>query len=208
MHHKTGYCLDNVYIFSGSDIANAFSTSTPITALPKPFIENPASALDGEINGPFGIAFFAASAEKPTESACVLPSGLNELYVDASHSGPFVGTASDPFATIQDAVNAVTAPTVINVANGTYLENLDITTSDIHFRGAGQNTIIDGPADLAGVRPGDIIVSADGYKLATVSDLTRLLKQEFRVGQKIDVELFRDEGNEVVNLVLGERPTR
>ena len=71
-----------------------------------------------------------------------------------------------------------------------------------------QNAIIDGPADQAGIRPGDIVVSADGHKLAMVSDLTRLLKQEFRVGQEVDMEIFRDEGNEVVNLVLGERPRR
>ncbi|PKB72630.1 MAG: hypothetical protein BZY75_05985 [SAR202 cluster bacterium Io17-Chloro-G7] len=71
-----------------------------------------------------------------------------------------------------------------------------------------QDTIVDGPADQAGIRPGDIIVSADGHKLATVSDLTRLLKQEFRAGQDIDIEIFRDEGNELVTLELGERPRR
>lgn len=71
-----------------------------------------------------------------------------------------------------------------------------------------QNTIISGPADQAGIQPGDIVVSADGNKLATVSDLTRLLKQEFIVGQEIAIEIFRDEGNEFVNLVLGERPRR
>lgn len=71
-----------------------------------------------------------------------------------------------------------------------------------------QNTIIDGPADQAGIQPGEIVVSAAGHKLATVSDLTRLLKQDFRVGQEIDLELFRDEGNEIVTMTLGERPRR
>ncbi len=71
-----------------------------------------------------------------------------------------------------------------------------------------QNTIINGPAAEAGIRPGDIVVSADGHKLATVSDLTRLLKQEFKAGQEIDIEIFRDGGNKVVELVLGERPRR
>ena len=56
--------------------------------------------------------------------------------------------------------------------------------------------------------PGDIVVSADGVKLDTVSDLTRLLKQEFRVGQEIDIEIFQIEGNVTVKLALGERPRR
>ena len=71
-----------------------------------------------------------------------------------------------------------------------------------------QDTIVNGPAARAGIRPGDIVVAADGHKLATVSDLTRLLKQEFDVDQEIDIEIFRIEGNEVVKLVLGERPRR
>ena len=71
-----------------------------------------------------------------------------------------------------------------------------------------QNTVIDGPADRAGIRPGDIVLSADGNKVATVSDLIRLLKQEFRAGQEIDVELFRDGAVDTVKLELGERPTQ
>ena len=71
-----------------------------------------------------------------------------------------------------------------------------------------QNTLINGPADLAGIRPGDIVLSADSKKVAMVSDLTRLLKQEFRAGQEIDLELFRDGEVGTVKLVLGERPVQ
>ena len=71
-----------------------------------------------------------------------------------------------------------------------------------------QNTLIDGPADRAGILPGDVVLSADGNKVATVSDLTRLLKQEFRAGQAIDVELFREDGITVIQMVLGERPAQ
>ena len=71
-----------------------------------------------------------------------------------------------------------------------------------------QNTVINGPADRAGIRPGDIVLSADGNKVATVSDLTRLLKQEFRAGQQIDLELFREGKISTVKMVLGDRPTR
>ena len=68
--------------------------------------------------------------------------------------------------------------------------------------------VIDGPAYQAGIRPGDIVMSADSKKVATVSDLIRLLKQEFQAGQKIDVELFRDGEFATVNMVLGERPAQ
>ena len=68
--------------------------------------------------------------------------------------------------------------------------------------------VIDGPADRAGIRPGDIVTSADSKKVAVVSDLIRLLKQEFQAGQEIDVELFRDGEFATLNIVLGERPAQ
>ena len=71
-----------------------------------------------------------------------------------------------------------------------------------------QNTVVDGPADKVGIRPGDIVLSADGNKVATVSDLIRLLKQEFQADQEIDVELFRDGAATTVRMELGERPTQ
>ena len=71
-----------------------------------------------------------------------------------------------------------------------------------------QKTAIDSPADRAGIHPGDIVLSADGKKVATASDLIRLLKQEFRVGQEIDVELFRDGTIATVRMALGERPAQ
>ena len=69
-----------------------------------------------------------------------------------------------------------------------------------------QNTVIGSPADRAGIRPGDIVLSAGGNKVAMVSDLLRLLKQEFRAGQEIDLELFRDGEIDTVRMELGERP--
>jgi S1-C subfamily serine protease len=71
-----------------------------------------------------------------------------------------------------------------------------------------QNTVIDGPADRAGIRPNDIVLSADGQAVATVSDLTRLLKQRFQAGQEIEVELFRAGARETIRMTLGERPLR
>ena len=73
-----------------------------------------------------------------------------------------------------------------------------------------QNTVVDGPSDRAGIHPGDIVVNIDGHDIATVSDLTRLLKQEFKAGQEVEVEVFRvvdgQSSTKVLALELGERP--
>ena len=73
-----------------------------------------------------------------------------------------------------------------------------------------QNTLVDGPSDRAGIHPGDIVVKIDGHDIATVSDLTRLLKQEFKAGQEVEVEVFRvvdgQSSTKMLALKLGERP--
>ncbi|MCH7605845.1 MAG: trypsin-like peptidase domain-containing protein [Chloroflexi bacterium] len=71
-----------------------------------------------------------------------------------------------------------------------------------------QQVVRGGPSDNAGIRPGNIILSMGGRKVATVTDLTRLLRQEFSAGQEIKVEMFRGGSKEEVVLLLGERPTR
>ena len=73
-----------------------------------------------------------------------------------------------------------------------------------------QNTVVDGPSDRAGLEPGDIVVNMGGHDIATISDLTRLLKQEFSAGQELEVEVYRvvdgDGLREMLTLTLGERP--
>jgi S1-C subfamily serine protease len=71
-----------------------------------------------------------------------------------------------------------------------------------------QDVLPGGPSDRSGIRQGDIILSMDGNKVATVTDLTRLLRQKFTAGQKIDVELFRQGSTATLTLTLGERPSR
>ena len=63
-----------------------------------------------------------------------------------------------------------------------------------------------GPADRAGIRPNDIILSLAGQQVDSVRTLTQMLRQDFRVSQQIDVVLFRDQSTMVVTLTLGERP--
>ena len=68
--------------------------------------------------------------------------------------------------------------------------------------------LIDGPSDLAGIEPGDVILSVEGGKVATLDDLIRKLRQELKPGQEVSVEFFREGSTETVQLVLGERPAQ
>ena len=71
-----------------------------------------------------------------------------------------------------------------------------------------QDVLPGGPSDKSGIRQGDIILSMGGSKVATITDLTRLLRKEFAAGQDIEVELFREGSTQTLTLTLGERPSR
>ncbi len=72
------------------------------------------------------------------------------------------------------------------------------------------NSIIGGPADQAGIEPGDIVTEIGGYDVTTVSELLRMLKQEFKAGQEVEVRLYRTDTAETLtrSMVFGERPRR
>ncbi len=73
-----------------------------------------------------------------------------------------------------------------------------------------RDTVLNGPSHISGMIPGDILVNIAGHDIATITDLTRLLKQEFNAGQTVGVEIFRvvdGVGSRVMlDLTLGERP--
>ncbi len=68
------------------------------------------------------------------------------------------------------------------------------------------NLFQDGPSHQAGIQRGDIILSLDGHRVGTTRVLTRLLRQEFKPRQEIQVELFREGTKLTLPLVLKERP--
>lgn len=64
-----------------------------------------------------------------------------------------------------------------------------------------------GPADEAGIRAGDILVSLDGEPLASAEQLLAALRA-FNPGETVTAELIREGENSDVDIVLGERPVR
>jgi hypothetical protein len=51
------------------------------------------------------------------------------IFVDYSYSGPEVGTQTEPFSTLLEAINAIpTPPRTIRISGGTYPENIVINT--------------------------------------------------------------------------------
>jgi serine protease Do len=64
-----------------------------------------------------------------------------------------------------------------------------------------------GPAALAGIRPGDVIVSFNGQPVQTTADLARMVGAT-RPGDTVPVEVRRDRTVTTTKLTLGELPGR
>jgi aminopeptidase YwaD len=63
----------------------------------------------------------------------------------------------------------------------------------------------DSPADLAGVRAGDVIVKFAGVDVKTFEDLTHVLRGR-RPGDEVPIVVLRDRREQTVRAVLSERP--
>ena len=60
-----------------------------------------------------------------------------------------------------------------------------------------------GPADTAGIKPGDVIVAVNGTAVNTADGL-QLLLQSFKVGQRVSVEIYRGSAEQTLYITLDE----
>jgi serine protease Do len=86
----------------------------------------------------------------------------------------------------------------LSVSNGAYIPTADQ---------AGQTTVLSGgPADKAGVQPGDIITSIDGTAINENTSLTSVLDQD-SVGQVVTLSVIRSGKTMSIKVTLGAAPT-
>ncbi|MCH8310049.1 MAG: CHRD domain-containing protein, partial [Chloroflexi bacterium] len=189
----TGYCLDNIYVFSVSELDTAWNNNAPVNVLPAPFTQNSGGVLDGNINGPFGIAFFADTAEKPHIKSCVLPNEAPTWWVDGSFTGATsTGSSSQPFKTIMDAVNNVATGTesIIRVKSGTYAEHVNVQKARVHLRGdsAGSTIVDSGAAGANGFTYGADGITIGSFRIVNGGTLNSGIGA-FGPSTPIDVEI-------------------
>jgi len=78
----------------------------------------------------------------------------------------------------------------------------------LDYRGEGvlvSQVVDNGPADRAGIRKGDILLSVNSRRVESPQELTEVIHQA-RVGQNASIVVVRDRGRRTVNVRLGERP--
>jgi serine protease Do len=107
-------------------------------------------------------------------------------------SQPYLGIVYVPITSdVQQQYN-------LSVANGAYIPTADQ---------AGQTTVLSGgPADKAGVQPGDIITAIDGTAINENTSLTSVLDQD-SVGQVVTLTIIRGGKTQSIKVTLGAAPT-
>ena len=92
---------------------------------------------------------------------------------------------------------------------------IGITGMDLDEKTAKQNHLVEGiyvksiddfsAAEKAGLKPGDVIIEADGKKIKTMDELTEI-KNSHKIGDEISIKVNRDGQEKDLTLKLGEQP--
>ena len=93
---------------------------------------------------------------------------------------------------------------------GAALQPINVPEAVRHVAGQGSGRMVisvapSGPAELAGLRPGDILLSLDGHSLSGPHGLRALLGPE-RIGRQVEVRLVRDGQVQSRPLVVAPQP--
>ena len=68
------------------------------------------------------------------------------------------------------------------------------------------NMIKDGPADKAGLQPGDIIRKVETISINSMTELINYLADNTQPGKSLEIEVIRDKSVIFITLILGSRP--
>ena len=76
-----------------------------------------------------------------------------------------------------------------NLVEGIYVKSIDAFSA----------------AEKAGLKPGDVIIEANGQKIKTMDELTKI-KNSHKIGDEIKIKVNRDGQEKDLTLKLGEQP--
>ena len=112
--------------------------------------------------------------------------------------------------TAKDVIDELIAKgKVVRPYIGVWLQSVDEkTAAQLKVSNYGvivRDVISGGPADLAGLQAGDVIVSLNRKKINNYDELQVFLKGK-KVGDQVDVEVIRNGSNKTVKLTLKEKP--
>ncbi|MEP7060189.1 MAG: trypsin-like peptidase domain-containing protein, partial [Actinomycetota bacterium] len=134
--------------------------------------------------------------------------GMNSAGVDSAQNIGFAIAIDSFTSTLSHAESSPLAPTgylgidTQSVTPALALQfNLSVK-SGAYILG----TTSGGPAEKAGVKQGDVLVSVDGHPISVADDLTSIL-QDLKPGVTVPVVLVKADGRRMtVQVTLGERP--
>lgn len=141
------YGIAKVQLFDGPVLlASTEASETGPTVSLIAFINGTTEFRTTLTAAPLGGIAAVAFDTSGNQSTSVELASLGRVYVDASHTGTQTGSQTQPFTSIQAALDVVADQGVVVVAAGTYVEQLSISKNvDLQGAGAGA-TIVRGPS--------------------------------------------------------------
>ncbi|MGI4721538.1 MAG: Do family serine endopeptidase [Janthinobacterium lividum] len=136
--------------------------------------------------------------------------GINSAIYSQTGGSVGIGFAI-PVSTAKNVLDAIVKHGQV-VRGWIGIESQDITPELAESFGLGRNSgaiiagvVRGGPADRAGMRPGDILVAVGGKAVANTSDMLNLIAQ-LEPGEKAPLRILRKNRESTLDVTVGKRP--
>lgn len=136
--------------------------------------------------------------------------GINSAIYSQTGGSVGIGFAI-PVSTAKNVLDAIVKNGQV-VRGWIGIESQDITPELAESFGLGKNSgaiiagvVRGGPADRAGMRPGDILVAVGGKEVANTSEMLNLIAQ-LEPGEKAPLRILRKNRESTLDVTVGKRP--